>query len=218
MSLDDVKRAKEALGVTVNDVVLTITGGALRRYLDARGELPEESLVAGVPVSTRSSDDKSIGNQITEVGMHWGTDEDDPVARARAIHVAASKAKAEVQEGPNLLEGLAESLVPAAIGLMVRGASFATESAPLPANAVVSNVRMTPFPLYIGGAQIREMVPLSMLAPTQGLNITVLSYCGELHFGITAEPNLVPEVERIADAIPKEMVELGFAIDSELKR
>ena len=86
VDLSELKRAKETLGVTVNDVILGITGGAVRRYLDAHDELPEESLRVSVPVSIRAEGDRSMGNQINEVTVDWGTDRADPIPRIRAIH------------------------------------------------------------------------------------------------------------------------------------
>ncbi len=87
---------------------------------------------------------------------------------------------------------------------------------PLPANAVVSNVPMAPFPLYCAGARIVQVVPISLLAPTQGLNITVLSYCGELHFGVVHDPALVPDAWDLAGRIPKSLQDLQQAVDSQI--
>lgn len=216
VSLEDVKTMKEALGVKLNDVVLAITGGAVRYYLDERGELPEQSLVAAVPVSTRDRDDKTLGNQITEVNVYWGTDVEDPVERTYAIHEAANAAKQSVRKGRNIdpVTLFAETLMPGAVTLFMRGAAAAADSMPLPANAVVSNVPMTPVPLYIAGARVADVVPISLLAPTQGLNITVIGYDGGLHFGITADPGLVPDPGAIAGAIPKALLDLQAGFDA----
>lgn len=213
ISLADVKAMKNELGVTLNDVVLAITGGAVRGYLEDLGELPDASLVAAVPVSTRSKGDTTLGNQITEVNVYWGTDIEDPLERTQAIHQAANVAKQSVRAGRNVdpIGILAETLVPGVVQLLMRGASAATDSMPLPANAVVSNVPMTPVPLYIGGARVAEVVPISLLAPTQGLNITVVSYDGRLHFGITTDPDLIAKPGLIAGAIPKALLELQAA-------
>ena len=207
--LDRVKAMKQRLGVTVNDVVLEITGDAVRRYLEKRGELPEESLAAVVPVSLREKGDKSIGNNISEINIYWGTDVADPIERLFAIHEAATKAKhAAKAGGPNLIAAMAESLAPGAMSLFARFAAATAESLPLPGNAVVSNVPMSPVPLYIAGAKIEGMVPMSLLAPTQGFNITVISYAGEMHFGVIADPDLVDSVWELADALPKALLDL----------
>jgi WS/DGAT/MGAT family acyltransferase len=212
--LEDAKAVKNALRVKLNDVVLAVTGGAVRRYLIEHDALPEASLVASVPVSTRREGDRQLGNQLSEVNVYWGTDIEDPIERVRAVHRAASAAKEDVRAGRSLdIVGiLAETLVPGAVQLLMRTASGATEAMPLPANAVVSNVPMTPVPLYIAGARVAETVPISLLAPTQGLNITVLSYDGSLHFGITADPGLVEEPWLLAGLIQKSLLALQEAV------
>ncbi len=215
--LDDAKAIKNALGVKLNDVVLAITGGAIRLYLEQRGELPEQSLVAAVPISMRDSGDKLLGNNLSEINVYWGTDREDPVERVFAIHQAANNAKRDVKMRRSIdpMGILAETLVPGAVNWLMRAVSSLTDSIPLPANAVVSNVTMTPIPLYIAGAKVEGIVPISLLAPTQGLNITVISYDGGLHFGITADPDQLREPWFVAGAIQKAMIELQQAVAGE---
>lgn len=213
VSLADVKEQKERFDVTVNDVILAISGGAVRKYLEERGELPDESLYALMPVSTREQGDASVGNQVREVAVRWGTEVENPVERLQAISASTSEAKQGAKDGLNLMSVLAESLPPLVTGLVTRAGAAFPDQVPLPGNAVVSNVRMTPFPLFIAGARIVNMVPMSVLAPTQGLNITAVSYCGEVHIGITADPSRVAEPARIADAIPKALGELQQAAE-----
>jgi len=210
VSLDEAKAVKDTLGVKLNDVVLAITAGAVRRYLEERDELPERSLVASVPVSTRRDGDRRLGNQLAEVNVYWGTDLADPIERVHAVHAAMNAAKEGIRSGRSIdiIGVLAETMVPGAVQLLMRTAATATDVIPLPANAVVSNVPMTPVPLYIAGARVENAVPISLLAPTQGLNITVLSYDGALHFGITVDPDLLPEPWYLAGAIPKALLEL----------
>jgi len=209
LSLDRVKQLKRELGVTVNDIVLALTGDAVRRYLAERDELPEDSLYVAVPVSIRAEGDKSIGNQISEISVEWATHHEDPLDRLFAIHASSTAAKASVQSGKlNLVEAIAESLPPGMLSVLSHAGASAAESTPLPSNAVVSNVPMSPYPLYVAGAKVEGMVPMSLLAPTQGLNITVISYNGEMHFGTIADPDLIDNVWKIADAIPKALGEL----------
>jgi len=212
VSFERVKQLKDDLGVTVNDVVLALTSDAMRRYLDDRGILPEESLVASVPVSLREKGDKSMGNQVSEMGVTWATNIEDPIERILTIHEAAMVAKgSDRAKQVNPLEAMAESLAPGVMRIMSRAAAGAAESMPIPVNAVVSNVPMSPVSIYMAGARIEGMVPMSLLAPTQGLNITVVSYCGELHFGAICDPDLVDGIWEITDAIPKALVELERA-------
>ncbi len=215
VSLEDVKTIKNSMSVTVNDVVLALTGGAVRGYLEERGKLPEKSMIASVPVSLRKGNDKTIGNQIGDMPVKWATHIADPVERLLAINKDSTTAKGKAQRGENvnLVSVLSEALLPGALSLLMRGIEKASDTAPLPANVVVSNVAMTPFPLYMAGAKITKSVPISLLAPTQGLNITVLSYCGELHFGLVHDPELVPDAWELAERIPKSLQELQSSLD-----
>ncbi len=214
VSLEHLKEIKNHLGVSLNDVILGLTGGAVRRYLEAKGSLPEESLNAIMPMSVRPKGDTSVGNQVQEVPVDWATDVRDPVERILRIHAGTQEAKRKVASGaPSIISGLAESLPPAMTRLITNfGAAFA-DRIPLPGNAVVSNVRMPDFSLYIAGAKIASMIPMSVLAPTQGLNITAISYCGEVHIGITADPRLVPDPWQICEGVAKLLIDLQAAAE-----
>ncbi len=219
VSFADVKRIKNTFGATVNDVVLAITGGAVREYHLKRNALPEASFIAGVPVSLRAADDKQIGNQVSDLNLYWGTDLEDPIERLIAVHERARAAKKHMAEGDSfdLIGMMSEALLPGALQLMVRGASAAGARMPLPSNAVVSNVPMAPMTLYCAGAKIEQVVPLSILGPTQGLNITVVSYDGELHFGLVYDPEMLEAGWELAEAIPKQMLALQGAVDREIE-
>lgn len=214
VSIEHLKEIKDQLGVTLNDVILGVTGGAVRSYLQQHDALPETGLNAIVPVSLRSKEDKTIGNQVQEIAVDWATDVANPVERILRIHKGTTEAKRVVADGtPSMIGGLAESFPPAMTRLITQfGATFA-DRVPLPGNAVVSNVRVTDFPLYVAGAKIASMIPMSVLAPTQGLNITAITYCGELQFGITADPRLVPEPALLSDLMVKSLVELQQAVE-----
>lgn len=219
VSLDEVKQLKNTLCVTVNDVVLGITGGAVRDYLEERGALPEKSLLAMVPCSTRKADDKALGNSITDLAITWGTDIEDPIRRIAAIHEHADQAKQRAHGDalPGVLEVIGEVLLPGAANLFARGAAAAGEKMPLPTNAVVSNVPMTPFPLYVNSARIEQMIPMSLLGPTQGLNLTLISYCGQIHFGLIYDPDLLPDAWNLVGRIPKHLLALQEAVDREFE-
>ncbi len=211
--IEPVKAIKSELGVTVNDVILGLTGGAVRNYLDQQGELPEAPLKAMVPVSTRKQGDTSVGNQICDITVDWGTDIAHPVERILRIHNATTHAKEEVAKGGSaLMTTLAEGLPPAVHRMIVQAGVAFTDRMPLPANAVVSNVRMPGMPFYIAGAKITQTIPISVLAPTQGLNITAISYCDEIFFGITADPRLVSDPWIIAEGTSKALLELQAAM------
>ena len=190
-----------------------MAGGALRQYLDERGELPKEPLRANVPMSTRKPGDKTVGNQVTNLAVDWGTDLENPVERILRISRDSKRAKSDVQKsGGDIVLALAEGFAPAAHQLLMQVSSAFVDQAPLPANAVFSNVRMPNMPFYIGGARIEAAIPISVLAPTQGLNITAITYCDEICFGITADPRLVSDPWIIAEASSKALLDLQAAM------
>ncbi len=219
VSLDEIKQLKNTLCVTVNDVVLGITGGAVREYLSERDALPDKSLLAMVPCSTRKADDKALGNSITDLAIRWGTDIADPIERIAAIHEHADqqKQRAHTDALPGVLEVIGEVMLPGAANLFARGAAAAGQKMPLPTNAVVSNVPMTPFPLYVNSARIEQMVPMSLLGPTQGLNLTLISYCGQIHFGLIYDPDLLPDAWELVGRIPKNLLALQEAVGREFE-
>jgi len=206
VSLDEVKQVKKHFDVTVNDVLLALTGSALRRWLDARGELPGKPLVAVVPVSTRAEGDSELGNQVSGIAVSWATDVEDPVERLLCIHrnVASSKGR-ESASLVDTLPALGDYLAPAMLQMFVR---LSSSSAPLPGNVVVSTIRATPVPLYTAGARLESMYPMSLLAPGQGLNVTAVSYMGKVDFGLTFDPELVPAPWELADGISLALEEL----------
>jgi WS/DGAT/MGAT family acyltransferase len=205
--LDAVKRIKDHFGVKVNDVVLALTGSAARRYLAARGELPEEPLVAAVPVSTRQAGDASIGNQVTATSVSWATDLADPAERLLEIHKSATKAK-EMEKAmrEHELQPLAEAAPPRLINLAFRALSHAGVSVPM--NAAVSNVAGPPCPLYAAGARIEHIYPMSVLLPGCGLNVTTFTYDERMEFGFTVDPEMVPDAWSLAKGIPPALREL----------
>ena len=120
-------------------------------------------------------------------------------------------------ESFDMIGTMSEALMPFALNLFVRGAALGGDRMPLPSNAVVSNVPMSPVPLYCRGARIERVVPLSLLGPTQGLNITLLSYAGELHFGLVFDPDLLRDGWELAGRIPKAMQSLQAEIDRQME-
>lgn len=209
--LDRVKAIKKGLDVTVNDVVLELVGSVVRRYLHARGELPEVPLVACLPVSIRKAGDQRLGNQITNMAVSLETDLGHPAERLRRIHRGVVRAREKLSEGHvDLFGAIGESLAPFAVhALMEISSSEATlKRLPLQCNFVVSNVRGTQAPLYTAGAKIESMYPLSMVQSGQGLNVTVFSYAGRVDFGFTVDPHLLPDYWGLAEGVEPALVEL----------
>ncbi|MGH3411847.1 MAG: WS/DGAT/MGAT family O-acyltransferase [Marmoricola sp.] len=210
MSLDRVKQVKNALpGATVNDVVLAVSGGALRRYLRDRGELPETSLLATVPVSVHGTSMREGGsNKVSSLFTRLGTDEADPLERLRQLSVSNANAKEHHNAIPaDTLQEWAHFAAPRTFGLAVRMVSRLrlAEKGPVIHNLVISNVPGPPVPLYFMGARIDALYPLGPVFHGAGLNITVMSNNGQLHVGVIACRESMPNAWELAEDFPKEL-------------
>lgn len=200
--------------VKLNDVVLEIAGSVVRRWLRDRGQAPKRPLVALCPVSTRGDDGHGVGNQITSMPISLCTDIADPAKRLRSIHESSEYAKRGLKKGSfDWTAALGESFAPGIAQMLVRAAELGGDRAPLPANFVVSNIRSTPVPLYIVGARLESMLPLSLLAVGNGLNITLVSYCNRIDVGIIVDPELIPDPWELADLFPIALEELETAAE-----
>ena len=215
LSLDTAKEVKNAFGATVNDVVLAVCGGALRQYLDDHDELPEESLLAMVPVSVRAESEKAdMGNRVSAMIATLATDEADPVQRLRTIHEAMLLAKQDHNAIPaDLLADYTQFATPA---LAARAARAVARSGIVdlvnpPFNVTVSNVPGPNFPLYGAGARMIGCYPVSAIADGLGLNITVMSYMGDLDFGIVACREMLPDPATLMDHLRSSLDELHTA-------
>ncbi len=215
LSLDAVKDVKNATGTTVNDVVLAVSGGALRRYLEARGELPQTSLVATVPVSVHGTSKRSGGsNKVSALFCRLGTDTEDPLERLRAMASANRHAKEHHNAiDADTLQEWAEFAAPRTFGLAVRLYSSwrLSERHPVVHNLVISNVPGPPVPLYFMGARVEALYPLGPVFHGAGLNITVMSNNGRVHVGVIACRELLPRVAELAALFPEELETLHKA-------
>lgn len=206
--LEDVKAVKAAAGATVNDVVLGLVGGALRRYLEERGELPQASLVAMVPVSVHGTSKRAGSNKVSGMFTKLHTEVEDPLERIRAI--AATNADVKEHHGAidaDTLQDWAQFAAPRTFGMAVRVYSRLrlAERHPVVHNLVVSNVPGPPVPVYFMGARIDALYPLGPVFHGAGLNITVMSNNGRMNVGILACRELVPAVRELAELIPSEL-------------
>ena len=205
--LAEVKQIAKAFGVSLNDVVIATTAGALRRYLKEYDDLPDKPLIAAVPVSLREAGDASANNQVSMITMTLGTDIADPVARMLAIHADSSRSKAVMGRmkaviptdfpmfgAPWLFSGIASLL----------GRSRIVNVIPPIANVLISNVQGAPMPLYFAGAELTSYYPVSIPAHGMALNVTVQSYNGRLDYGLIACRRVVPDITDIGDFIVAE--------------
>jgi WS/DGAT/MGAT family acyltransferase len=215
VALSDVKKVKEALGVTVNDVVTALVGGTLRRYLDDRGELPDRSLIAAAPVSVHDQTAERGGvTKLSVMFSSLATDEKDPLERLRAVASANTQAKAMQQMvGADTLTRWAEHfwLNAFALGTRLYSTLHVAEHHPVVHNLILSNVPGPPVPLYLAGARLRGLYPLGPITDGAGLNVTILSQEDRIGVGIVTCPDLVPDVWDLADALPHALEELVAA-------
>lgn len=205
--LRDIKTVKRHFDVTVNDVVLAVVGGSLRDYLLARAALPDEALRSSIAVSLRTDADDEFSNRVTTASVTLATDLADPVQRLRAIAAEAVAAKEEAHHGGKGVLEFVQALPPVLVGTIMRMAPADQVSRLMGVNVIVSNMRGSAAPMYVGGARVSAIYPMSILAPGGGLNITCLSYADEIHFGVAIEPNLVPDPWRIIDGLHTALAE-----------
>lgn len=198
VSLTEIKEIKNVFGTTVNDVVMTLVAGSLRRYLDERGELPDTSLLAMVPISVHGkADDRPGTNRVSGMFAKLFTDIQNPAERLRAVHAANNIAK-QHQEAldANLLTDWAQFAAPSVFGSAVRAYSHLrmAERHPVVYNLVISNVPGPPVPLYFLGARISRMFPLGPVYHGAGLNVTVMSLEDRVDVGFIGCRELAPDL------------------------
>ncbi|MEM6620545.1 MAG: wax ester/triacylglycerol synthase family O-acyltransferase, partial [Pseudomonadota bacterium] len=215
LSLIEAKDLAKASGVKLNDVVMAITAGAVRRYLTERQALPDASLVAFVPISMRDLGNTELNNQVFGMTCALATNYGDPVKRLQKIKEASGTSKAlagSVKDGapgdftlvgaPTLLPGL----------MQLYGLSRLADVFPGAVNMCISNNMGPPFPMYCAGAKVTALYPVSIATHGVGLNVTVTSYMGSLDFGITCDHAAVPDVDRLADLFQGALCELKDAV------
>jgi WS/DGAT/MGAT family acyltransferase len=214
--LAEVRAVKDALGTTVNDVVLTLTATAVSRWLEGQDATPDRPLIAGVPVSTRGEEATAMGaNLISAMFVSLATDIDDPVERLLAIHEATKGAKEDYQAiGADALQNWAEFSGPRLFGLAMRLYSQMelADRHPPALNFLVSNVPGPPIPLYFAGGRLTGLYPMGPIFDGMGLNVTVLSYLDEIGFGFVACRELIPDLWQLADGVSDALAELTAAI------
>ncbi|MFC9837309.1 wax ester/triacylglycerol synthase family O-acyltransferase [Rhodococcus sp. NPDC127530] len=211
LDLEKVKTVKDAFDVKINDVVLALCSGALRKYLQNRRELPDKSLVAIVPVSVHGKSDRPGTNQVSGMFTQLGTQIEDPAERLLAIgeHNTTSKEHNETL-GASLLQDWSQFAGQAVFGTAMRLYSTLglAERHPVVHNLVISNVPGPSVPLYFLGALIKAMYPLGPIFHGAGLNVTVMSLNGQLDVGLMSCPELAPHLWDLVDAFPAALDEL----------
>jgi WS/DGAT/MGAT family acyltransferase len=209
--LEDVKAVKNHFGMTVNDVVMALTAAALRRWLLDHDALPAVPLVAAVPVSIRTEDQKGEhGNQVSVMLAELPTHLSDPEERMHFMRESMLDAKRAFDAVPaSLLQDLS-ALIPTALSGLAARALFKLSTLPgVLFNLFVSNVPGPQLPLYIAGARVEGIYPVSAVTDlTGGLNITLFSYDGNLDFGLIACREMVPDVWKLIGYLELAMAEM----------
>lgn len=193
-------------GATINDVVLTICGGMMRRYLLEHGELPEDSMVAIAPINARPADGKATteGNNITAMTLKLSTGIADPVERLRAIRSYTAEAK-EARAGlsARIMTDLSKHIpgaTLAGIARMVSNPHLALRQA----NVLVSNVPGPQKELFMNGARLTHYYAMGPLANNLGLFLSIVSYNGQMNFSITSERVMLPDISVMKDKLVDE--------------
>ena len=198
LALDDVKAVKNAHGVTVNDVVVSICAGAVRRWLIEHDELPDEPLVAQIPVSVRTDEQVgTYGNRIMLMSAPLFTDEADPVERLRAHARGARRDEGAPPRAARRAAAGRQPFHPAG-RLLARGAAHVQPrdqpSGPTDLEPRHLERPGPAVPALLAGARLVANYPVSVITDGMGLNITVMSYCGHLDFGIVADRDQMPDL------------------------
>ena len=219
MPLADIKAVKNAVGMTVNDVVMAVCAGALRTWLHDRDALPDAPLVSMIPVSIRTgAEEDRWTNRVSAVFASIPTHIADPLERVSMVSEAMQVAKKQFEMLPaDILTELSELAPPA---LAIRASRLASRlhlgnRLHLPFNLVISNIPGPRVPLYLDEAELEHYYPVSTLVEGQGLNITVQSYVDTLDFGLVGCRDLVPDLDELADLLDVEITKLFDSLDLE---
>src|SRR4051812_14434553 len=216
LPLDRIKAIKNAAGVTVNDTVVAICAGALRAWLDERGELPARPLVSMVPVSVRTREQaQTFGNRVSTMFVPIPTDEADPLRRLQRAHEILATAKERHRALPaDLLADSTQFIPPALAARPARGTFEELSSGRRgpTLNLVISNVPGPREPLYCAGARLEANFPVSVIVHGVGLNITCLSYMDHVDFGVVVDREQVDDAWPIPAAREAALAELDTAV------
>lgn len=205
VSLDEVKQAKNAFGCTVNDVVLAVTGRALRAFVTAHGGTVDKGMVAAVPISIRpppTGDPTEVDNQVSGMTVPLHDDIDDVAEQLRRIARATTPAKEQLGAvAATLLQDWSEYAPPAVAAQAMRfysRAGLARRHPPI-ANVTLSNVPGPPIPLYLAGSRMEAMYPIGPVIHNQRVNITLVSYRDTMFVGVVADREAVPDTDELVD-------------------
>jgi diacylglycerol O-acyltransferase / wax synthase len=216
MELSEIKAMRKALGdVTINDLVVAIVGGALRKYLMSKDELPADSLIAGAPVNVRSErSSESSGNQVSLMRISLATNIADPVERLQTTQHSARQSKAFSNAlGSSVMMNISEILIPQVLGWGFRAVTMAASrtARPMPCHVVISNVPGPQMPLFLAGARVHMMMGLGPLLDLMGLFHAVLSSVGLITITFISCREMMPDPEFYKVCLQEAYEELRLA-------
>ncbi|MBV8946403.1 MAG: wax ester/triacylglycerol synthase family O-acyltransferase [Solirubrobacterales bacterium] len=204
--LDDYKAVKNALGGTVNDVLLTVVSGALARWLHSRGVRTEGlEMRALVPVSVRTEAQRgTLGNQLAAMRGPLPVYIHDPVARLEFVRRAMDGLKESKQAVGAATLAAVNNLAPPTVLAQASRLQFSTRLF----NLLVTNIPGPQFPLYLLGRRLEDLFPLAFLPKNHALAVAVMSYNGAIDYGLLADYDALPDIDVIADGIDASLREL----------
>jgi diacylglycerol O-acyltransferase / wax synthase len=214
-ALEEAKRVKNHYGVTLNDVVVATTAGAIRQLLAGLNEAPEEPLVALIPISVRSEDAESHGNLVQVMFIELPTNEADPEKRLLETHLALRAAKERHHAVPaTAMRGADELLMPALFIRASQAATLLSSVTGVMTNVVISNVPGPAVPVYIAGARVEALYPVGGVIEGFGFSTIVFSYCTDLQVGFTFTKDSPADPWRLVEAYERSHRELLALADS----
>jgi WS/DGAT/MGAT family acyltransferase len=206
LQLDDVKAVKNALGGTINDVVVATTTGAVRRFLIRRNENVDaiEGFRTMLPVNTRKASGPSGGNHVAMLLADLPVSEPDPTKRLKKVIAITTQLKKESNQtgGAELIEEIADLTTKRIVSELYRAAMQLRTY-----NLVITNVPGPPIPLYLLSAQMKAIFPMVPLMRNQNLGIALFSYNGGLHWGFNADWESFPDVHEFVEDLETSFAE-----------
>jgi len=214
--LEDFKRIRASVpNVKINDVALAVISGGLRYYLDAKDELPDESLVAGCPINVGSEADAEAGraNLLSLMTPRLHTEIEDPLERLLAVHTGTVEAKAIIEQlGSRTMTAIPMNLpAPVARNLYPLLSALALRAEAVPFNTMITNVIVRHAPLYLAGARLIRVLATGPVIDRSGIFHTVFSFDGVLSIGYTACREMLPDPQFYADCLQASFDDLRAA-------
>ena len=198
MQLDEIKAIRRSVeGATVNDVIVAIVGGGMRKYLQSKDELPATTLSCTAPINMRSErNSASSGNQVSNMTISMATDIAEPLQRLREVNRSATESKAFAEAlGTSVIMDVSEIMAPQALGWGMRAASLAAANStiPMPFNTVISNIPGPQVTLYLAGARLDLMMGMGPLLHSMGLFHAVFSGAGRITINFLSCREMLPD-------------------------